>query len=83
MIGKPNKREEKKMMKKRFLSVLAAGLFILTIAGLANAALTTIGTAGYDSNHSGTIESDENYNLIYDADGPLGPVTWLDYSHPS
>ena len=61
------------MMKKRFLSVLAAGLFILTIAGLANAALITIGTATYN----GT-----DYNLIYDADGPLDPVTWLDYSHP-
>ncbi len=69
-------------MKKRFSAVLVTGLFLLTLTGLAQAALTTIGTAGYDSDHNGTIESDENYNLIYDADGPLGPVTWLDYSHP-
>ena len=67
MIGKPNKREEKKMMKKRFLSVLAAGLFGLTIAGSANAALTTIGTANYGGS---------DYNLIYDADGPLGPMAF-------
>jgi len=60
------------MMKKRFLTVLVTGLFLLTMTGLAQAALTTIGTATYNGS---------NYNLIYDADGPLGPVTWLDYSH--
>ncbi len=64
------------MMKKRFLSVLAAGLFILTIAGSVNAALTTIGTATYDDG-SGAAE----YNLIWDDDNNGKSVIWLDYTH--
>ena len=59
------------MMKKRFLAVLVTGLFLLTLTGLAQAALTTIGTATYGCS---------DYKLIYDADGPFGPITWLDYS---
>ena len=59
-------------MKKRILEVLATVLFLLTITGLANAALTTIGTATYDG---------MDCNLIYDADSPFGPITWLDYSN--
>ncbi len=60
------------MMKKRFLSVLAAGLFILTIAGSANAALTTIGTATYGGS---------DYNLIWDDDNNGNSVIWLDYTN--
>ena len=60
------------MIKKRFLSVLAAGLFILTIAGSANATLTTIGTATYGGS---------NYNLIWDDDNNGNSVIWLDYTN--
>jgi len=60
------------MMKKRFLSVLAAGLFILTIAGSANAALTTIGTATYGGS---------DYKLIWDDDNNGNSIVWLDYTN--
>ena len=59
-------------MRQRFLSVLATGLFLLCVTGMANATLTTIGTASYGSS---------NYKLIYDADSPFGPITWLDYTN--
>ena len=59
-------------MKKRFSSVLAAGLFILTIAGSANATLTTIGTATYDGS---------DYKLIWDDDNNGNSVIWLDYTN--
>lgn len=57
-------------MKKRFLAVLATGLFFLCITGLANAALTTIGTATY---------SGSDYNLIWDNNNNGNSVIWLDY----
>jgi len=59
-------------MKKRFLSVLATGLFLFCITGIANAALTTIGTATYGSS---------DYNLIWDDDNNGNSVIWLDYSN--
>jgi hypothetical protein len=49
-------------------------LFLLMFSGSAYADLMTIGTAQFDG--SGT-----EYNLIYDADGPFGPITWLDYTN--
>ncbi len=57
---------------KRLLTGFAAILLLTGIAGVSDAQLTTIGTATYNG---------ADYNLIYDADGPLGPITWLDYSH--
>ena len=65
-------------MKKKFLAVLAAGLFFLCITGLANADLTTIGTATYDDG-SGVA----NYNLIWDDDNNGNSVIWLDYTNDS
>jgi hypothetical protein len=58
---------------------LTAGLLamgMLGLTGLANATLTTIGTATYDD---GT--GSKNYNLIYDDDAPMGAITWLDYTN--
>ena len=63
-------------MKKKFLSVLITGLFLLCVASMANAALTTIGTAGYDDG-SGVVD----YNLIWDDDNNGNSVVWLDYSN--
>ena len=57
-------------MKKRFLAVLATGLFFLCITGLANADLTTIGTVTY---------SGSDYNLIWDDNNNGNSVIWLDY----
>ena len=59
-------------MKKRFLSILVTGLFLLCVAGMANAALTTIGTATYGGSE---------YNLIWDNDNNGNSVVWLDYSN--
>ncbi len=52
--------------------VLVTGLFILGIAGIANAALTTIGTAIYDGTER---------NLIWDDNNNDNSVVWLDYSN--
>lgn len=57
-------------MRKRFLSVMAAILLLTGMVGVSEATLTTIGTATYGGS---------DYNLIYDADSPFGPITWLDY----
>jgi len=59
-------------MKKRFLSVLTTGLFLLCMAGIANAALTTIGTATYGGS---------DYKLIWDNDNNGKSVVWLDYTN--
>ena len=64
-------------MKERYLVGLATGLMVFGLASGASASLTKVGTAWYDSNGDG---NKEGYNLIYDADSPLGPITWLDYS---
>ena len=61
---------------KQFLSVVAAILLLAGMTGVSQAALTTIGTATYDD---GSGPGPANYNLIYDADSPFGPITWLDY----
>jgi len=60
------------MMKKRFLAVLVTGLFLLSMTGLAQAALTTIGTATYGGS---------DYNLIWDDNNNGNSIVWLDYSN--
>jgi hypothetical protein len=48
------------------------GVFVV-FSGVAHADLSVIGTANYLGN---------SYNLIYDNNGPNGPITWLDYISP-
>jgi len=59
-------------MKTRIVVFLIVGLF-LGFSGAAHADLTVIGTASYQGS---------TFNLIYDNNGPNGPITWLDYSSP-
>ena len=59
-------------MKKKLLSVLITGLFFLSMTGMANAALTTIGTATYGGS---------DYNLIWDNNNNGNSVVWLDYTN--
>ena len=63
-------------MKKQILSVLAAILLLAGMAGVSEAALTTIGTATYDDG-SGSA----NYNLIWDNNNNGNSVIWLDYTN--
>ena len=58
-------------MKRKFIGVLA-GLILLGMTGMAQASLTTIGTAWYGPNE---------YKLIWDDDNNGQSVVWLDYSH--
>ena len=60
------------VMKRNFLAGLVTGLFLVVMAGMASATLTTIGTATYGSS---------NYNLIWDEDNNGNSVIWLDYSN--
>jgi len=55
-----------------YLAGLTAGLLMFCFNGLAQASLTTIGTATY-----GLSE----YNLIWDEDNNGQSLIWLDYSH--
>ena len=64
------KQGEKKMKKK--IVVLSTGLAILGMAGMAQATLTTIGTATYNNS---------DYNLIWDDDNNGNSVVWLDYTN--
>ena len=64
---------------KRAAAVLVM-LLVFGVGGAANAALTTIGSAGYDSDGSGIIDADEHYKLIWDDDNNGNSVVWLDYS---
>ena len=64
------------MQKKKILAAVAAVLFLLTITGMANATLTTIGTASYND---GTGSAD--YNLIWDDNNNGNSVVWLDYAN--
>ena len=62
---------------KKVLTALIAGLTMLCMTGLAQATLTTIGTAEYGG---------ADYNLIYDDDDTGhsgGGLVWLDYTHSS
>ena len=56
-------------MKKIFMYSI---MFLFLMSGMANAALTTIGTATYNGNE---------YNLIWDDDNNGNSVVWLDYSN--
>ena len=64
------------MNRKKSLAGIMVFFMIFGMACVSSAALVTIGTATYDDG-SGA----QNYNLIYDADAPLGPIVWLDYTH--
>ena len=59
-------------MKKIFLAVLVTGLFLLTMTGLAQASLITIGTATYGGS---------DYNLIWDDNNNGNSIVWLDYTN--
>jgi hypothetical protein len=56
---------------RKVLSATTVFLAIFLCFSAAHASLTVIGTATYLG---------ETYNLIYQDDGPNGPITWLDYS---
>lgn len=64
-------------MKRSLVLLLAVGV-LLGFSGVSNAFFGKIGTASYDSDEDGI---NEVYNLIYQDDGPFGPITWLDYSN--
>ena len=51
------------------------------MSSIAHATLTTIGTAGYDSDGSGNIDDNEWYNLIWEHDDDGYSLVWLDYSN--
>jgi len=61
-------------MKKKMLTALATGLAFMAMSGLAQADLTTIGTATY---------AGAERNLIWDDDNNGNSVIWLDYSNSS
>ncbi len=67
---------------KRTFAAITIGLAMLCITSLAQASLTTIGTAGYDSDGNGAIQTDENYNLIWNDNNNGNSVVWLDYRQP-
>lgn len=59
-------------MKKKLVTSLVTGLLVCGMAGMAQATLTTIGTATYNSS---------DYNLIWDDDNNGNSVVWLDYTN--
>jgi hypothetical protein len=59
-------------MKKNLLAGLVTGVMMLGMSAVAQANLTTIGTATY---------SGSDYNLIWDNDNNGKSVVWLDYSN--
>lgn len=61
-------------MKRKYMITMTIGLLLCGMTVTPHAALVNIGTATYN----GTF-----YNLIYHADAPLGPITWLDYTNHS
>ncbi|MCP3874325.1 MAG: hypothetical protein GY699_14370 [Desulfobacteraceae bacterium] len=67
MINLKGIEDEKNTISRNYSLVLFLG-----IAGVSQAALSIIGTATCSGN---------SFNLIYDSDGPLGPITWLDYTN--
>ncbi len=58
-------------MKKKLIGLIVV-MVLLGIIGMAQAALTVIGTATYNGN---------DYNLIWDDDNNNNSVVWLDYSN--
>lgn len=59
-------------MQKKIIAGLGTWLFMLGMVGMANAALTTIGTATFNS---------ADYNLIWDDNNNGNSLIWLDYSN--
>jgi hypothetical protein len=59
------------MAKKNGWVFLLVLFGVLAFSGAANG-LTVIGTASYGASA---------YKLIYEADSPFGPITWLDYTN--
>ncbi len=57
---------------KKVLTAIVVGLTLLCVTGLAQASLTTIGTATY-----GGLD----YNLIWDKDNNGNSIVWLDYTN--
>ena len=55
---------------KKLILICTVTLF-LTVGSAIAGSLTVIGTATYEG---------ASRNLIYDADSPFGPITWLDYT---
>ena len=73
-------------MRKKYLTGLIAGLFTISMAGIAQATLTTIGTATYASatntaNNTPQSGTENTYNLIWDDDNNGKSVIWLDYGN--
>lgn len=56
------------------MTVFTAELLVFCLVGMANAALTTIGTAQFDG-------SGPAYNLVWDDDNNGNSVVWLDYTN--
>ena len=67
-------------MKKKIFSFPVA-LVMLGIAEMANATLTTIGTATYDRDGAGGANPVGTFKLIWDDDNNGNSVVWLDYSN--
>lgn len=59
-------------MKKALVLLFIIGM-LLGVSGTPYASLTVIGTASYQGS---------TYNLIYQDNGPFGPITWMDYTSP-
>jgi hypothetical protein len=59
-------------MRKELLGGMVTGVFLLCLAGAANAALTTIGSATYGASE---------FKLIWDDDNNDNSVVWLDFTH--
>lgn len=68
-------------MKIKLLVGLAIGLLALGITERSHANLTTIGTADYDADLSGTIDEGETFGLIWDNDNNGNSLIWFDFSH--
>lgn len=59
-------------MKKGAVFALVFSLVWGFVISVSHADLVTIGTATYEGS---------SYNLIYDADAPMGSIVWLDYTN--
>ncbi len=64
---------------KTLTGFLCAVVMVFCFGGAANASLTIIGTASYDSDGDGAAET---YNLIYEDNSIDGGLVWLDYTNP-
>ena len=69
-------------MKYIFRTVVKL-LLLISLISTSHAGLTTIGSAGYDADNSGIVETDEHFNLIWDNDNNGRSVVWFDFSNPA